>query len=128
MAKWIIPANGKKYDIKAFFEKHDVVDWTKKVGYSNGDIVYIYCSAPEQRVRYKTIVENDALPPDQLMDDHEYWPDLKDFELSRTKEHVRLRLLQTFDSDKLGLKELKKHGLPIAPQGPFHLSELNSSR
>ena len=57
MRYWIIPANSTKYDYFSAFNDKGFIDWTKKSKYEEGDIVYLYCTRPQQKIMYKAIIE-----------------------------------------------------------------------
>ena len=57
MRYWIIPANSTKYDYFTAFNDKGFIDWTKKSKYEKGDIVYLYCIRPQQKIMYKAIIE-----------------------------------------------------------------------
>lgn len=120
---WLISANSKIYDHASSFEHHGYIDWKQnRTLYRVGDIVYIYCTHPAQRVRYKCSVEAINIPFTQIRDDKEYWLDLTGYEEAQAGEYFRLKLLDQIDSDKLNLSLLIQHGLKAAPQGPKKLS------
>ena len=50
MQKWIIPANPLIYDHARFFDDYGYIDWKQRLKFEVGDIVYLYCSKPFQKV------------------------------------------------------------------------------
>lgn len=54
--KWIMAANGKKYDHASAFQEWGYIDWKQGVNFEIGDIVYIYCTSPIKKLMYKTEV------------------------------------------------------------------------
>lgn len=119
---WLISANSKIYDHASSFEHHGFIDWKQnRTLYQVGDIVYIYCTAPVQRLRYKCAVENIKIPFNQIRDDKEYWLDLDGYAEAQNGEYFRLKLIDQIDSEKLTLDFLKLNGLAAAPQGPKKL-------
>ena len=124
MERWMIAANGDKYNHAAAFEKWGFIDWSqgsdvRKTRYEVGDTVYIYCTKPYQRVMYKAEVVKESMPFDEIVDDEIFWSD-KDFYLQRKKGlYARLKLVAKTSCQELSLEELKQHGLKCHPQGPI---------
>ena len=58
----MIPANPKIYDYAKFFDDYGYVDWKQRLKFEVGDIVYLYCSKPFQKVMYKTEVIKESMP------------------------------------------------------------------
>ena len=55
---WLIPANGKYFDLEGCLNRYGRVYWKSANRYEDGDTIYIYCSLPDQTVRYKLLVED----------------------------------------------------------------------
>ena len=116
--EWIIPCDLDYYDAKGAFEKLKQVDWRQHNRFSIDDIVYIYASAPYQRIMFKTRVIDVDLSYDQVSDDKEFWRSSEDEEDAKKKRrYVRLQLIRYMDSETLNIKSLIEHGLKKAPQG-----------
>ena len=125
MKYWIIPANSKRYDYVSAFEKQEFIDWTKNQKYEIGDIVYIYCSKPFQKIMYKTMIEKIFISSNAEVNDKEFWCNKEEFEKNKyqKKEFVRLKLLNYVNNDSLSLERLMKNGLKKAPQGAMKVQE-----
>lgn len=121
---WMLPANGKFFDLDGCFKKYGEVYWTQYFNFQAGDYGYIYCSAPDSAVIYKFSVEAHDLPYSPEMDKEvEFYLNPKDFQPS--KEHNRfakLKLLAERHSSRLGLANLMEHGMKSAPRGALNLS------
>jgi len=91
---WLKSANPKKYDHKGAFDKNGFIDWRQHNTYNVNDIVYIYSSGNDKRVRYKTIVEKTNMTFDEIEDDREFWKDIDEYEKSKNGKFSRLRLLK----------------------------------
>ena len=126
MEKWIIPANRNLYDISAAFEAYGFADWSHTVHFHTGDLVYIYCSKPDQKVMYQTVVEKMPLSPAEVTNDREFWKNKKDYERSLNKTFSRLRLLSQADCPALSLEHLKARGLNNAPQASRKIGDILS--
>ena len=80
MEYWILPANSKKYDYVSAFEKQEFIDWTKNYKYEIGDVVYIYCSKPFQKIMYKTMIEKIFISSNTEVNDKDFWCNKEEFE------------------------------------------------
>ena len=116
MEKWMIPANPKIYDHARFFDDYGYVDWKQRLKFEVGDIVYLYCSKPFQKVMYKTEVIKESIPFSECTEDEDYWTNPDDYESSKSYVCARLKLLGRADREELSLEYLKNNGLAAAPQ------------
>jgi 5-methylcytosine-specific restriction protein A len=119
----MISANGKIYDHAKAFAKWGYIDWRQNAKYNIGDIVYIYCTKPYQKVMYKTKVISEGMSFEQCEDDKEFWIDLREYEKAKTGSYAHLELVEQVDTEKLHLKRLLAYGLKAAPQGPIKVKE-----
>ena len=88
--KWMISANDKMYDHAKAFAKWGYIDWRQHAKYSAGDIVYIYCTKPYQKVMYKTKVIKANMPFSECQDDKEFWIDLEEYKKAKTGTYAHL--------------------------------------
>ena len=116
MQKWMIPANPKIYDYAKFFDDYGYVDWKQRLKFEVGDIVYLYCSKPFQKVMYKTEVLKESMPFSDCTEDRNYWTNSDDYETSKSYMRARLKLLGRADREELSIEYLKDNGLNAAPQ------------
>lgn len=126
MGNWIIPANSKRYDFFSAFNNNNFIDWTKKAKYEEGDIVYLYCTKPQQKIMYKTVIDKIFTSSNSEVNDREYWINKNEFDESKNikKDFIRLKLLKyIIDDENLFLDNLKDNGLKTAPQGPLRVNE-----
>ncbi len=125
MGNWIIPANSKRYDFFSAFNNNNFIDWTKKAKYEEGDIVYLYCTKPQQKIMYKTVIDKIFTSSNSEVNDREYWINKNEFDESKNikKDFIRLKLLKYTDDENLFLDNLKDNGLKTAPQGPLRVNE-----
>lgn len=125
MGNWIIPANSKRYDFFSAFNNNNFIDWTKKTKYEEGDIVYLYCTKPQQKIMYKTVIDKIFTSSNSEVNDRKYWIDKNEFDESKNikKDFIRLKLLKYTDDENLFLDNLKDNGLKTAPQGPLRVNE-----
>lgn len=121
---WLISANSKIYDHSSSFEHHKFIDWRQSnYNFQVGDIIYIYCTAPLKKIRYKSKASNVNIPFEGIRDDKEYWVDFAEYEKAKAGKYMRLDLIEQIDTEKLTLSNLLKHGLLAAPQGPKKLDD-----
>lgn len=120
---WIIPSNIATYDVISAFKKFTEIDWRQSVNYGIGDIIYIYCAKPYQRIMFQTKVLKVNIPFNDTIDDKEFWTDTKERDLAKDRTYTRLKLIQDVDTDRLSLKCLLENGLKTAPQGPLSIPE-----
>ncbi len=119
---WLISANSKVYDHALSFEHHGHIDWRQgRNKYKVGDIVYIYCTRPLKRIRYKCRIDALDLKFNEIRTDKEYWKDQTEFEKSQSGNYMHLTLIEQVDLDSLSYVNLLKNGLSSAPQGPRRL-------
>ena len=116
MTEWLISANPAYYQHETAFRENGYIDWNQTRNFQIGDIVYIYCSNPLSRIKYKTIVEKINLQSPEK----NYWIKEMAYDSHR---YMRLSLVCEMDSDDLSLKCLHNHGLKYAPQSPCHVKE-----
>ena len=112
------------YDHASSFAHHGSIDWRQgNVKYNLGDIVYIYCTSPIQKIRYKCRVAELDKSSAHIRDDKEYWLNQNEYEKSLNGKFFKLQLIEEVDSEKLSLPFLLQNGLKAAPQGPIKLND-----
>jgi 5-methylcytosine-specific restriction protein A len=80
---WLIPANVTLYNLRSYFADYDSIDWGQgNAKYAVGDIVYIYCTKPLQKIKYKCKVTKLNLKSSEIIDDKEYWLNQEEYEKS----------------------------------------------
>ena len=119
--EWIIPANSKMYDHEKAFATRNHVYWTQTARYRVGDIVYIYCTKPIQRIMYKCEVVEESVPFSECDDISPFWKDMQAYNDSKEGVFACLKLLDKVDTEDLSLEQLKGHGLKMPPQGPMRV-------
>lgn len=104
--EWIRTAKLKKYDVISAFKDLEEIDWRKSgFGIETDDIVYIYVGKPYSRIMYKTICILDSVDSEEkAIEDNKYWVEKEDND--EIYECVRLKLLESYDDEKLSLDTL----------------------
>ena len=111
---WLFPWNPKVFYLEKYLEKFSEVDWKQgKYKISVGDHVYIYCSKPEQKIRYHLQVTKINIPFEDSTNDQFYWGENH----SNGDIYCRLKLLEAINTEKLSLDALQENGLTARPQG-----------
>lgn len=124
MKYWIVPSNNNKFRLADFLANHGYVDWKQKNKFNVGDIVFMYCTKPESRIRFMMKVEKTDMTYEESTKDEEYWNDPEEFKAGViSNRYCRFRLIDEVCSDKLCLEKLKEHGLNAVPQGSLIPSE-----
>lgn len=72
MKYWLRPANLKYYDVFKAFDELGTIDWRSRNNFSVGDIVYIYCSVPLQRITHKCKVVAIDIEDYESIEDSKY--------------------------------------------------------
>ncbi len=121
---WLIPANGKYFDLEGCLNKYGRVYWKSANRYEDGDTIYIYCSLPDQTVRYKLLVEDGHVSdPKEYSEGSEFYVGDKADDASDTaSEHALFRFIGKASDNGLGLAQLTAHGLSAPPRGAMYLS------
>lgn len=120
MNNWIIPSNSSKFDLAKFLSKHDnIVDWKQSANFEVGDVVYIYCTKPEMRIRYKMEVVETNIPFSKSIKDENCWTDKTEFKAGvENNKYYRMKLLTAINSDMLTMEMLHKQGVKGYIFGP----------
>ena len=86
------------------------------------DIVYLYTTAPVQRIEYKLIVEKINIPYEYGIDDYDYSLEPESRERNKDKLLCRFRLIKKVEQPLLHLSKLREKGLRSSMQSPFKVS------
>lgn len=119
--EWIIPANPNYYKVNEAFKRNKIVYWRQTVNYAVGDIVYIYCIRPLQKIMLKTYVLQIDVAFEDTYDDSEFFMHKEDIYDNKTHKSVKLELIKYVDDERLELKQLLSNGLKGVPQGPLRI-------
>ncbi len=123
MKEWILPFNSKYYRLEDAFKELKIIDWAQTQPASNiseGDVVYIYLSAPDSRIAYKGAVLK-ANKMENTIDDSMYHiPPTYGLAKGRFME---LALFRVYEIDGLDLESLQENGLTYRVQGPMAVND-----
>ncbi len=120
MNNWIVPSNSSKFNLARFLSLHNnVVDWKQTSNFEIGDVVYIYCTKPQMRIRYKMEVIAVDIPFSKSLKDKSCWKDEAEFKNGmETNRYFRMKLISETFSDKLTMDELHSIGVKGWIQSP----------
>lgn len=118
MTSWIMPLSPAIYKVlKAFVELNGVIDQPASSGIHSGDFVFIYLSGKIRKILFKTIVIDEDISNENLINDRKYFVSdkaFKKFEKENTNtRYVRLKVVEYFDEDvnkKLTLEDIRANG------------------
>lgn len=123
MSTWIFVANLKRFRAHDFIRDYGFIEYLQTNKVTEGDIVYLYITAPYSRVEYKMIVERANIPFNEAFDDRAYsnqpngpWPPLE------SEKFVRLKAIKRIQNDDLKFNHLQEHGLYLTMQSNRKIS------
>ena len=123
MASWIFIASLNRFKIHEFIKDYGFVEYLQKNKVNEGDIVYLYITAPYSRIEYKMIVERANIPSNEAFDDSSYSLINEKTTHKESDKAVRLKFVDRIQSDDLCYSELRKHGLKAAMQSNRKVNE-----
>lgn len=106
---FIFTANSSsKYNHKAAFDKFGYIDWKQPIKNkcTVGDIVFIYVTDPDKKIRYKTIITETDLTESTT---DEFW--IEPNHNGTNNKFCRVKFLKSIDSDALCYKYLLENGI-----------------
>ncbi|MBQ6649160.1 MAG: hypothetical protein IJM66_09975 [Muribaculaceae bacterium] len=122
MEHWIFISSTKRFRMNDWLAENDFVDFIQVNHLSVNDIVYLYTTAPIQRIEYKMIVEKTDIPLEDSVDDSAYSLRKKPVHFSPNTKVVRLRLIKKTDAPQLHLSMLRKYGENTSMQGNHRIN------
>ena len=112
MTEWIIPCNVNRYRLHDALADLKIIDWVQNRNLKNiqvGDIIYIYCSKPVQRVCYKgaVLAVNKEV---STIDDSQY--SIPPSDKSLPGPFMEVAVFREYDlTGELGIKKLQQNGM-----------------
>ena len=116
MSTWIVRANPSRFRIHDYFRDHEVVEFRQTMKFQEGDIVYLYITAPYKRVQYKMVVWLADIPLSETWDDFVYSLREKPTTFVDSDRFVRFKKIAYIDTDELCYKKLLEHGFKYTMQ------------
>ncbi len=116
MKYWIVPSNDSTFRIgDAIAAQNGMADW-RTDRFSEGDVVFIYKTKPEQRIRYKMEVVKAKMIFDKAFDQEAFWTDKEQYYSGFISFYARLKLIEEYTKDILSLHHLHEHGYQGDPR------------
>lgn len=116
MSTWIVRANPSRFRIHDYIREHKVVEFRQTMKFQEGDIVYLYITAPDKKVEYKMVVERADIPLSDTWDDSAYSLLGKPTTFVDSDKFVRFKYIAYIDTDELCYKKLLEHGFKYTMQ------------
>lgn len=124
MKHWIFISSPKQFRMHDWLATNEYVEYVQRNKVQVNDIVYLYTTAPVQRIEYKMIVDRINVPYDEMIDDSAY--SLRDeptevrFDMDTL--FVRLKLIKKVETPLLHLNFLREYGLRSSMQSALTVS------
>lgn len=123
MRHWIIPSNNNKFRLSDFLLEYGYVDWKQRNNFQIGDVVYIYSTMPESKIRFMMEVIKTDMTFEESTADEAYWNDPEEFKMGVLhNRYCRFRLIAEANNNCLSLPQLIEQGLKGAPQSGMVVS------
>ena len=122
MDSWIFISNPKRFRMDDWLAVNQYIEFVQNNNVQVGDIIYLYTTAPVQRIEYKLIVDKVNIPYEYGIDDSEYSLEPQVRDANRGKKLCRFKMLKRVESQSLHLSVLREYGLKSSMQGPLKVS------
>ena len=123
MRHWIFISSTKRFRMHDWLSCNEYVEYIQRNKVEVNDIVYLYTTAPIQRIEYKMVVDRINVPFDEIIDDSAYSL-YKNSEVVPDKEalYVRLKLIKKVETPLLHLSFLRRYRLRSSMQSALTVS------
>lgn len=122
MNSWIFISNPKRFRMDDWLKRNQFIEFVQNNNVQVGDIIYLYTTAPVQRIEYKLIVDKIDIPYEYGIDDYDYSLEPGQRDRNKGKLLCRFRLLKKVYAHSLHLSRLRDYGLRSSMQAPFRIS------
>lgn len=110
MTCWMITYDRKQFDINGCLANIGSTDWPQlKNKFAVGDIVYMYCSAPEMRITHKLRISEINVPQERHISEAKFLTNL--FPGGASAPYIRLVPISESKSYKLRREYLLRNGM-----------------
>ena len=100
---------------------NEYVEYVQRNKVQVNDIVYLYTTAPVQRIEYKMVVDRINVPFDEMIDDSAYSLNPSPI-VNKEDVYVRLKLIRKVETPLLHLNFLREYGLRSSMQSALTVS------
>ena len=124
MKHWIFISSTKQFRMHDWLASNEHVEYVQRNKVQVNDIVYLYTTAPVQRIEYKMIVDRINVPYDEIIDDSAYSlrKEPAEVRFDRDTLFVRLKLIKKVETPLLHLNFLRGYGLRSSMQSALTVS------
>ncbi len=122
MTNWIFISNPNRFRMDDWLRVNQFIEFVQNNNVQVNDIVYLYTTAPVQRIEYKLIVDKINIPYEYGIDDYDYSLEPESRERNKGKLLCRFRLIKKVEQPLLHLSKLREKGLRSSMQSPFKVS------
>ena len=122
MTNWIFISNPNKFRMDDWLRVNQFIEFVQNNNVQVNDIVYLYTTAPVQRIEYKLIVDKINITHEYGFDDYDYSMVPESRERYKDKLLCRFRLIKKVEQPLLHLSKLREKGLRTSMQSPFKVS------
>lgn len=122
---WVLSSNNNMFRLHDLLKVHNVVDWKQRNSILVGDIVFMYCTAPESRIRYMFLVIATDITRNDYINDSKFWNDPEEAKKGMTlNRFIRLKLIGELPEYDMSLSRdiLKTKGLNASYQSGFRIA------
>lgn len=122
---WIVPSNSTTFDIEGCLQEFGYAHWQQKNNFSIGDTIYIYCTKPEQRIKYKMVVcDVDMEYSEDVEKEQKYWAEHERIKAGiDANRYALFKLVERTDSDALTFEKLLQNGVNGNIQGGLPIKD-----
>ena len=121
MKHWIFISSPKQFRMDDWLSCNEYVEYVQRNKVEVGDIVYLYTTAPVQRIEYKMVVDRINVPYDEMIDDSAYSLNPSPI-VNKDDLYVRLKLIKKVETPLLHLNFLREYGLRSCMQSAITVS------
>ena len=121
MRHWIFISSPKRFRMDDWLRSNEYVEYVQRNKVEVNDIVYIYTTAPVQRIEYKMVVDRINVSYDEMIDDSAYSLNPSPI-VNKEDLYVRLKLIKKVKTPLLHLNFLREYGLRSSMQSALTIS------
>lgn len=104
-----------------WLRSNEYVEYVQRNKVEVNDIVYLYTTAPIQRIEYKMVVDRINVSYDEMIDDSDYSLNPSPI-VNKEDLYIRLKLIKKVETPLLHLNFLREYGLRSSMQSAFTVS------
>ena len=121
MRHWIFISSPKRLRMDDWLRSNEYVEYVQRNKVEVNDIVYLYTTAPVQRIEYKMVVDRINVSYDEMIDDSAYSLNPSPI-VNKEDLYVRLKLIKKVETPLLHLNFLREYGLRSSMQSALTIS------